>query len=276
MARRKAEWRKVQPRLVAAAGFVPKRGHKSLKDYFFRGADPGGATHQISVEVLRWWLHPSSEALSVFHAGSDIPSTRNRFWSFCSALGGAVRGVGDADYGLMGGREQLIVRTMNPGLDYRALVPFASRAWPHVKEVPACDRPWNISNYCLNSTAKELTLDRGAGYMAYEPGLVLWDHLSYALDRYPGRIYGIGKDELVREDVSETTWKSEERAFENTLGALCRFFDLPVTADPRQRPSTVAFAEHLIARFEAGEFCDALQERWEAVVRDPPPLDSTH
>ena len=271
---RREEWNKVKVRLTGATFYLGREHWQKLKEYFFFGTPLARRPAQHEIEFCLWWLHPTGldmDALK-FSNQCSMNSIRSSFLNFYGALKSVIIEEGDAVYGTMGGREQTIMRAINPGFNWREKVYLCPNGGS------ACLLPYYMFNKCLVSTANELINHKS--YFAFAPGHVLWNHLSFAMSIDPREIYlpyPLSRNEncekqidwsssSIRKQVQESKARVD-RLSDGALSSVITFFDRPDRDSSRQRATTVQHVEYLLGHYERKEFSDALLARFDAAKR---------
>jgi hypothetical protein len=145
----------------------------------------------------------------------------------------------------MGGRETLALKLCLPSMDYRDTYIVGQRT-----EYAYCLPPDEILGSCMYSTRHELRKD--ARWYPNAAGQWLWDHLSYAMGKYPD---GFG--------IRYPDWHhSLKRVMAEILGFEQR------TDLSRRRPTTIAMVERLLRQYERREFSDAMLKLWDEANAD--------
>ena len=274
MERKKADWQKIQKRLAGASMYVRRSTWKHLKAYYFFGTpmpQPARPQDYTFQELCRWWLHPVESELTEFKFAMGLTSLRGDFRYLYGSLAAAIEPEGDAEYGVMGGRELLINRAINPCLDNAEHIDL-----PGGTDGRCCERPRFLVPMCLSSTQREIrsydlqpidpNKKRDHAYIAYSPDLVLWDHLSAAMGKGEEVLRAL-EMEIDSSGKAVAHYKVNElsrmdRMFNETLMDVLTFFDRDEDNDSRQRPLTVQHVEYLLERYESGKFSDPLLHLW--------------
>jgi len=291
MAERSDEWRKVQLRL-AGCRMIHRSYWKYLKQYFFYGKPLnwtiGKDIEPIVDEVCTWWLHPTGENLGAYDdQGYSRRDMLVQFDNLYFGLRDRIMQKGDAHYGAMGGAEQRIMLAMNPGFDYCKLVQSRRGI-----ELPECAPPCMLFDRCMVDTASELRsytntplLEKmiDSAYFAHQPGLVLWDHISHSMGIDERLIYLFSV--YFKKGTREVDWSNSSNRCElesakprltnrlhNILTDILTFFDRPASDDSRLRPTTVAYVEMLLGRYEQRDFSDPLLKHWDQAKEKIPKI----
>lgn len=105
-----------------------------------------------------------------------------------------------------------------------------------------CLPPVEILLDCTHSTRHELTMD--ARWFPNTAGQWLWNHLSFAMNKYP-----------------ETINEGQRGQMKHTIAEI---FGFEARTDPsRRRPTTIAMVERLLRQYEAREFSDEMLKVWD-------------
>ena len=277
MAARTQEWKKIQKRLAGATEHVPRNYWKHLKAYFFYGVElpeTNGRPMNVYREICRWWMCPSPDDLTIFKCRTNADAARREFSYLYNDLRSPIKQEGDAVYGVMGGREQLIKLALNPCLDGEKKIDI-----PNGLTGKCCADGSSIVLTCLTTTNNEIgnnlkqqpksrtRLDYP--YVAYHPTLVMWDHVSRAMEKEEWIFYCVkdpgidGRANFKLVFPATDRKKRIDRLFNSTLKRVLTFFDRDEDNLSRQRPLTVAHVEYLLNRYESKDFSDPLLERWD-------------
>lgn len=194
MAKRKEEWRHVKANLDQMDILIPRRGHKYHKQYFFTGevdqsvfnyaqrtregipdAFPKG-----TFRFCKFWYHPEP-SLENFRELLDAEKESSswddlRYLLFNQFSGGNF----SSDYGMLGGREELLVKLLFPRYDFKDKIEFG----PDDFFSPSY-KPVQMSSSCLGGT---LCAIKGKGN-PFSPGQYLWEHFLYSVEKYPERSF---------------------------------------------------------------------------------------
>jgi hypothetical protein len=239
MAQRKKDWRQVQLSLDVMRN-IKKKYYKYHKELFFTGevdqsddmvfsVKEGSEPFDFMIFFYEMWYHPSP-SLSVFQEIFDaqtLPSTllraRDILFKFQTQQF-------SEDYGMLGGREELFVKVLLPSNNWQE-----ERWFEHAKKgYPLCMHPDLLLKEC-NRAAQPIL--HGRIFNPYAPGQYLWDYLSDNFNQ-------------VTADLTSTR--------ENTLYRVKNFENLKDF--PHDNILSVNFARSLKARFDNGEFSQALQD----------------
>jgi len=237
MAQRKQEWQHVKLSLDIMRN-IKKMHYKYHKELFFTGevdqsdnltfsVGSGDTPFDFILFFYEMWYHPEpSEAVfKEFFEAQTNPSTlaRARDLLFRFQLEQFP-----LDYGMLGGREELFVKTLLPSNNWQ------EERWFEVvkKGYPLCLTPNNIAHECLRGTQPFLV---GSIDNIYAPGQYLWNYFSDNFHLVTKHLEGI-KDRMLY------IIKNYEH--------LEKF--------PLDNPLSVNMAKSLKSRFDNGEFSPAL------------------
>ncbi len=246
MTEREAEWKQVVTNLNLMNNEVDRKGHRYHKELFFNGVlnpdltseDPviQSKTREIRIfgnnELLfRMWYHPqpSLELFEeiVFQAryNHEIRSPRVFIFNTFSQNDFA------SEYGMFGGREELMVRAFVPSLDSSVERQFFRR-----NKVSLGLAPNLVYRYCTGATYVMLQSSAEHPTNPFSPGQYLWDHLDYALQNHWDKVI-------------------EENKISGLLVALHRIIDFYEREGAHHtREYAIKLQESLHRRFEDGGF----------------------
>lgn len=249
MREREREWTYVKANLEEMDPVIPKRSHQFHKELFFEGKlDPilsdSSAMLQKNIEppfdwyltIFRMWYLPVKD-LGLFKEifeNEDCLMTLGHCRNFL--FGRFPLSYFTTEYGMFGGREELLVQTFILGLDFNELIVNGRRKYSHSLT------PHMTMRYCVDHSSKLLS---STDVNPFAPGQYLWDHLSFAADKY------------------------EKKTFKNKLDlkqlrtCLRRILDWDERTDaPRERANVVDLRNTLLKRFEAEDFSAPLIRLW--------------
>ena len=273
VAERTQEWRKVLHRLREPHLNIKREQMQQLKSYFFTGAhcpiEKRMSFGGIGIaKFYVWWLHPV-EPTEYWFSGTesdDLSGVRSVFDRMYTALLPKSRELDGDTYGVMGGRELSLMRAINPGLDYKVPQKIGGSFSGNLAQGGGeCLWPLAMLSECMGSTRSEI---KSENYVAFSPGVVLWDHLDYTLEHYDfltwAPRYAIQNPEMA--DLPRTLVRRDmrDKRLRKMLVDLLMFFDRDPADAARQRPRTVALVEELLARYERRNFGDNLLQHWDA------------
>lgn len=254
MAARKAEWRHVVANLNVMNSIVDRKAHKYHKEWFFYGrkhpdltSDDVGVRARIRVIrgvapdrlYFRLWYHPepSLDAFREIVAAEQHlygrREARDFFFVRFSPRHFPV------DYGMLGGREELVVKTLFPAMDWRDRLYDGGIGFS----------PDLIVNICPITTSNLLTGEFLIN--PYAPGQYLWDHLSYSIQYY--------EDDLKNDE--EQRYDHQMATLNCALRSILEF--TPDRNESTSRLPVVKLGKTLRERFEAKDFHPRLMELWE-------------
>lgn len=246
VADRKAEWRPVKKNLGAMNIVVARKTHRFHQTFFFSGEqDPLLSDRRECMRqdipnpygsylaFFKMWYHPepSSDTFKeVFEEGVEnslsLSKSRNLLFNLDADLF-------TTDYGMCGGREELMVKTFFFGVDHRVEV---------IDGYAQCYPPKSMFTKCVNHT---LSLLLRSNVNQYAPGRYLWDHLSYIFEEYHELFLDSYYTEILHK-VSRLILNFHERE-----------------DGPKDREVVAEFRGQLMARFEARDFTPKLMAIWD-------------
>jgi len=257
VASRKAEWRSIKENLTKMDIMVPRRTHKYHKQWFLTGEldpliqkrfmprsnvnipDPFDGA-QLFFEL---WYQPEIN-LDLYRELFNNCISEYNLRKSLNALFVRFR-LGDFanEYGMLGGREELFVKTLCPELDFNKTKSVDSgRSTYNLGPSPNAVRMW-----CVGHTSAILfgkTVNKNA------PG----KHLEYNFAKYP-----------------ELSLGTEHRAIgEYAIKILCRrILDFHEREGaPRDVPKVTKLRDILAERFEARDFPKILMNYWDDEKRE--------
>lgn len=172
---RKEEWRQIQKNLKCMK--VKLRGSylKHHKELFFNGCIDqellkyyGGDTFGHALPLFLMWYHPDKSSQcyqNIFDSCLEsgiLKKSRDLLFGFDS-------GDFTSEYGMMGGREELMVKVLVPSTNPEEELVFGE--W---SKYPLCLHPNILAHNCLNGIYPPLF---GWKKNPYSPGQYLWEHL---------------------------------------------------------------------------------------------------
>jgi len=245
-------------------GYVPARDDPYIDEARFVGGRPFFRV----LPFFEIWYHPRPELL-------DLDVLRVSWLEHCSLSGmwkqaqkllfvtGKNGRRFDSKYGAMGGRERLIVELCCPGLDFNKQFFYPGledkinpKFLKQEKDyLQPCPRPKELVHRCLHDTCWELVNDKV--YCPNTAGQYFWDHLSYALEKYPDETLG-------GEGPWGFPWVDNKNRRRAVLMTIWCVLDFESRMDPvRNRPVTIEMVDRLIGRYERKEFSPTLMSLWE-------------
>lgn len=152
----------------------------------------------------------------------------------------------DTDYGMFGGREELMVKTLVPSVDPNEEKLFSNK---HVNRLtgekkilttkfPLCLPPILVARYCLNGILPHIG---GFRKNPYAPGQYLWDHLCALIEAVTDESSLKRLRELV---VKVLTYESDANF-------------------PVDNPTAVRLARQLKERYDNRDFSEAMLIVWD-------------
>lgn len=276
-AQRKKEWEQIKKRVSALHDW---KHLLAVNERYFLAGDVdfssiipvnGGMAHpdrwQLGEFVLQVWFHPGEISVDSIHLGKGyaigIEAQRENYFNNRIRDMREVIEEGDAEYGLMNGREQIITEFLNPVTDYLQEYRFGENTTG-----AGCLVPERVFKICLTGTRLEIknytqdssrkTSRRNTVYIEDLSRIVLWNHLDYAVEYHMDKIYR-GPDE--RDAALEN--EAVDSGINNCLTDLLSFFDRPKDDQARLRPHTVEFVEGLLSKYEKRDFTPRMLEFWD-------------
>lgn len=252
--KRKPEWRQIQRHLKLFKGQFRGEYLKYHKDLYFYGrVDPeiekegGGGYFGWALPFFICWYHPEPSLenfQAVFNAqirGVNLEKTREYLFEvFPSAS------KFDSQYGMLGGREELMVKMLVPSLDPSKEKDFSHKHLNYltgeetikITKYSLCLVPDLIARYCLNGILPPLL---GFSSNPYAPGQYLWDHLCALVDS----VNDESSLKRLRELARIVLTIHEDKNF------------------PNDDPTAVALAKRLISGYNKREFSEAMLTIWD-------------
>jgi hypothetical protein len=242
MAQRKKEWRQVQE-VLKILGMIKKQHYPLHKELFFFGkVDPelsepgmgGGKAFFGALCFFELWYHPviSLEAYQAIFDRQQSPNNLKLSGDLLLKYQGYEY---PQEYGMLGGREELMVKTLFPSLHYDEVKEFSGQFR---------DKPYHLcppSGVLFNAwVAGTRAVFRERNLNA--PGQYLWEHVIHN----PLRLSG-GEIEAAKSffNVIKNYEKIDQLPQSNTKGK--------------------ELARQLTQRFNAGEFPEPLNRLWKEV-----------
>jgi len=254
LAQRKTEWRLIQKHLKIFSR-VHFRGEylKHHKELFFYGRiDPeveekyGDDYFDWALPLFIFWYHPEPSE-TVFQQIIDTqinaaPLNNSREYLLETFPAAAKF---DTEYGMMGGREELMVKILVPSFDpaeekifVEQWVNASGKKITRTTKYPLCLHPNLIARYCLNGIMPHIF---GSKKNPYAPGQYLFDHFSILFGQVTDE-YSIG--DLRRLSKRVLTYETDEDF-------------------PSGNPTAVALAKKLKTRYENRDFSEAMLAVWD-------------
>ncbi len=244
---RKAEWRQVQSHLKLFKMYFRGEYLKHHKELFFYGRIDaevekvyGDDYFGWALPLFLWWYHPgpTEEAFQgIFDGQTEAKAlTMSRDYLFLKFPGAAKF---DTDYGMFGGREELMVKMLVPSFDPTEERLFVN-SWRNNREskYTLCLHPDLVARYCLNGILPHML---GYRKNPYAPGQYLWDHLCALVE-------------------TVTDEPSLNRLRELAVKVLTSETDADF---PTDNPTAVRLAKQLKERYEYRDFSEAMLIVWD-------------
>lgn len=287
MRARKELWRTIKHNLdvLSSESDFKRADHKYHKELFLYGTvNPevgmnewdtapddgyqyrGGKPFLYMLPIFQIWYHPEPSKLNLdelrnnYLRYGDIGSHAKNFFDYIGGCADPSEKVVPADYGMMGGREELCVHFFCPEPD--CLKPISDLNTGEERDAPLTT--YHLNNYCQDGTMRELYRD--ARFTPNEPGQYLWEHFSYALEHYASQMFTLPNSHMSYREQQQRLWLE-------IIAEILRFEKR--TDRSRNRPSTIAMVERLIGMYERKEFSDAMLAMWDEAKRDIKKLEPT-
>lgn len=274
MKERKEKWRDVKLSLdVISHGYTPlkRKYHKYHKELFFTGVvndevrnpyvvtqgTSGYVMFDSALPLFEVWYHPEVEKLDLnrillaYIKNSTMDRLREALFMniFRTSCDPSLKMFSPAT-GMMNGREKHAVELVCPGFDFKEIV-SATLNPNQSSGQSVCAHPRRLEHFLKRHTRLELLSD--ARFIPYAPGQYLWHHFSYAMEKYPEKIF----------DTSSTN-KTYDELKNEILEIIAHILAFEKRTDKsRHRPSTIAMVEYLIGQYEAKSFSDPMLKLWE-------------
>lgn len=249
MAEREQEWAQVKANLDKMDPVFPKSSQRFHKQLFFEGTldpilsdSPTMMRENIKppwdgcLAMFRMWYLPEKNLdyfKEIFFEEPDITSLSHARGLFMNRF---HLGLFPTEYGMFGGREELIVKTYFPGLDYKEEIEQGRRKFTYSFD------PRGTLFYCVDHTSAVLA---SSSVNPFSPGQYLWEHMSYNFDHYP--------DECFREE-------KDEPRLRRCLRKVLDWNDRPDA--PKERANAVELRNTLFEKFESEDFPAPLLRYW--------------
>ena len=260
--KRLISWSTIQARLPCLKRAFHRKSWMHIKSYYVYGTplldQSISGINAIDRKLLELWLHPNPPMpgeVTYDKSVGSIVDLREQFRKMYNDIYSWLAPQGDAEYGVMGGRERNIMLDLNRGADQNILLDFGSG-----EMYPCCSSPFSVIETCLGDTRLELRSyieepfcsdnDFDNKYIANRRGLVLWDLASEMM--------------MVDPDWLPRGYRSaREPLVFKTMETIIRYFDRPLDDESRVRKETAEFAEKLLSKFESREFSPLLMSYWD-------------
>lgn len=248
---RKNEWRSVVW-VLDKLGDIPRSAYQTHQRIFFDGVLEWESLRKdifgsLDVAFFFMFYHPApslDEYMKIYEYffESAIRRARERFFL------PQTHGDHYTEYGLCGGREELMAHALCPHLDYKELMPLGRQlGGAKVKSIAGSVHPiYMISGVTGQSKAVLLGI---LGYNPYAPGQYLWDHFDYVINHNMDAVEG-------------------SKSLDDVTKAMNVIFALLLNFDQREGPHkanmhSIAFKDRLMGMLERGEFSGLMKGEWE-------------
>lgn len=242
MEERSKEWEKVRIRLPGIPG-IKRDQWGIVEDHFFTGAElpkTGRVYHAEFKLILQWWLHPVGVDSVKWYG--RVPGIRNYFQYFCADLHEVVYAKGgDAEYGLMGGREQEIALFLHRGWDPRIECDFGGGEI--ASQCGSC--PWLFSHW-LGAIENEMETEK---YIAHLFALAFYDHIMDMMEELPQAAF----DRIVETAVNKKELDIRNEHLSNLVRVIPKvmtFFDRDPNDPALNRPGTVEYIDRIVSGYK--------------------------
>jgi hypothetical protein len=225
---------------------------KDENDYLYTGHD----AFEHVLPIFQLWYHPDPASLDLkafiqpyLNCGT-MKNLREILFKFYYNAGAMWhRPMFSSETGMMDGRESLMVKLLCPGHDFnKPVIEVADPNRAHGQG--ECFHPGMLEHWLGAHSFIELFQD--ARFIPYAPGQYLWDHFSYALERYPDLVFKPG---------GGVSHEEKKNFVLNLIVVILDFVNR--TDKSRNRPSTIAFVENVMSKYEQKTFSDAMLKLWD-------------
>lgn len=256
MNNRKEEWKNVK-RSLDAQNAIKKKHYKYHKQLFFFG---DLVPHVLNEDMTYFQpFHPGTPLLYMlwYYPVADLTTFRNlieahkdakyinvsetgKTFLFQFPVTRPSRGKYDRKYGMMGGREELIVRALFPSYNYEDTTVGYRNSCIHL-----APHPKMVLRY-IEDSLHPLFGGYNEGSNIFTPGQYLWDHFDHCIDAVRQEVIDARPDRFYQLLYIIKHWESWGRF-------------------PRDDERVVAIAEKLRARFDNREFGATLMDYWDNI-----------
>jgi len=252
MTERKNEWRLVKKNLVLMSDYIPRRLHHFHKHLFFtgefhpdylKGNDNYKAFGGVPA-LFQMWYHPepSTEELKKIFDGL---STETALYNMRRLLFAFQIDDFTTEYGLFGGREELMVKALYPELDYKRTISFNDNR----SSVSLGFLPRDIYNKIINHSLTMLKLSER--YLnPYNFSQYLWDYFLYAMKNYSVEIFS-NNNQYMNRDINNLRF----------IMRLVADFDTRLT-EPDLYPRGIKWHKFLLEQLENKQLPDFILDYW--------------
>jgi hypothetical protein len=242
MAERKKEWRFIKNNLKV---FINNsRHHKEHKHWFFYGRFIDGTDDRPSLgsgHVLFYLWYWPERSLDAYK--SIIFDEMYRTSDVARLMIRKVRPTGfPGEYGMMGGREALILKALMPNLDWNTPIPSIK---PEHEKIQGLYPPATVFE-CIEHTTQLIS---GWDTNPYAPGQYLWEHLNYNFANY------------LKLCEADKHWHLRIYYFKVLLRFLLDFHERE--GAHLQNVAVVDLRNSLVERFESRGFCEPIMTLWD-------------
>jgi len=250
MKQRTEEWAHIKANLNKMHPRIPRRSQRFHKQLFFYGiVDPilsdldAMMRENIAppfpgyLPFFKMWYLPQPSA-AAFKEIFEVEERLNPLSLSRSALFYVFDDMlFSSDYGMCGGREELMVKTFIPNFDHQQCL-VQGRQKYYFNLVPD-----SVLKLCVYATLQ--LLDDG-NINPFAPGQYLWDNLNDSSERHPDLIFKKNRDEVSLRMCLRLIldWDDRDDA-------------------PKHLAHCAKLRATLLARFEAGDFSPILMKYWQ-------------
>lgn len=255
MKSRREEWKKVQKSLDNQNA-IKKKFYKYHKQLFLYGELIPHVRNEDMTSSLPFlpgtpilyllWYYPVADLttfrdLIVAHKDEKyigVGTAGSEF--FRLPVTNPSRGAYDREYGMMCGREELIVKALFPSYDYNETMTGYRGSLIHL-----APHPKDVLRY-IEDSLEPLFSGYNERANIYAPGQYLWDHFDHCIDTIRKDTIDVKPDRFYLLLYIIKQWESWERF-------------------PHDDERVVAIVEKLKARFDNREFDDTLMHYWDDI-----------
>ncbi|MDJ0833591.1 MAG: hypothetical protein QNJ69_08735 [Gammaproteobacteria bacterium] len=251
MKTRKDEWAKVKQVLTLLKTYISRSLHSQHRELYLTGDivktyKPDKYLYGYSLSyndvtlLFQVWYYPENN-LDYFHIlfdkadKGDIEASRSSFNEYYRAIGNSEF---DPQYGLMGGREESVFRTLYPSKN-----PEEIRAQKNPSDLMLGPDIRLICSHMISAYNPRFC---GAIGNVNHHGQYIWDYLEYQLENHPN-------------EASKIT------GFFYKMLHTAKYREKTQPKFPLDKPDVIALADNLCRRFENREFSPGLMSLWDNI-----------
>lgn len=240
--KRNKEWEKVRIRLPGIPG-IKREQWAIVEDHFFTGTELPKADMAYHWEyklILQWWLHPVG--VDFVQCFRNVRGIRSYFQYFCSDLRDVVLAKGgDAEYGLMGGREQEIALFLHRGWDPRIECDFGGGVI--APQSSSCR--WLFGHW-LSAVEEEM---KAENYIAHSFALAFYDHIMDMMEELPQAPFEHKIEIAVSKKGLDIRHDRLSRLID-VVPKLMTFFERDPNDPALNRPYTVEYIDRIVSGYK--------------------------